>query len=379
MMPNDTEQRDENSRSLAKFDREILKGIVPANGGTSRAIFLPANFGEALEMAKLLASGIGVRPFMRGNVSACMMIVQQSVRWGMDPYAVANKAYLVDDQVSYESQLIAALVNTSPEIIGRLKVAWEGDVTGGIGKETLVCTVRGRLRDDPDEERELSQPLKDVTIRRSPLWKVNPRLQLAYHTQRSWARLYVPEVLLGIYSPDELEDGQAAAQEEKTRPATAAAPDRRAFAAEEPIDATFTEVSEEKHENDDSDRTEPQSEAATAASDEQTGDSGPAEAETGPEQSNLTPDERENGVAKADSQPEMDLDEVVDNEAVPQNEKDWGSWERETRRDIAACGNMDALQKLRRFKQPVLDAAPAPIMNVVQDAFADQVVELTGE
>ena len=44
-----------------------------------------------------------------------------------------------------------------------------------------------------------------MIIRNSPLWKSAPKQQLAYLAVKYWARLYCPEVILGVYSTDELE------------------------------------------------------------------------------------------------------------------------------------------------------------------------------
>ncbi len=83
-----------------------------------------------------------------------------------------------------------------------------------------------------------------ITVKNSPLWKVNVELQLAYHTTRSWARLYAPEVLLGIYTPDEVADGAQANMEAKTLPGTAPAPDRRSFDDSGAVDAEVEEIAQ---------------------------------------------------------------------------------------------------------------------------------------
>jgi hypothetical protein len=117
----------------------------------SRAVFLPANLAQAMQLAEYMASGIGVRQWMRGNPSACLALIQISMRWGMDPYIVSNKAYYANDTLSFESQLVNAVINTSGALIGRLKVVFSGEATGGEGKETLNCRVSGRLAADPDQ------------------------------------------------------------------------------------------------------------------------------------------------------------------------------------------------------------------------------------
>lgn len=43
-------------------------------------------------------------------------------------------------------------------------------------------------------------------VRNSPLWVADPRQQLAYLATKRWARLHAPDVMLGVYSVDELQD-----------------------------------------------------------------------------------------------------------------------------------------------------------------------------
>ncbi len=42
-----------------------------------------------------------------------------------------------------------------------------------------------------------------VITRNSPLWTSNPKQQLAYLALKYWARLYCPDVILGVYTPDD--------------------------------------------------------------------------------------------------------------------------------------------------------------------------------
>lgn len=47
--------------------------------------------------------------------------------------------------------------------------------------------------------------IKDIKIKNSPEWANNPDKQLWFHATRDWARIYVPDVLMGVYSRDELD------------------------------------------------------------------------------------------------------------------------------------------------------------------------------
>lgn len=190
-------------RALRREERQALTAIPAADLAVSplRTTFMPQSMGEAMQLATIMARSTFVPQHCRGSEGNCLAIIMQASRWGMDPFAVANKAYFTKDGAppAFESQLVNAVVNSSGALSGRLRVEFEGE------GERLRCTVRGFLRADPNDEKVKTQSIARITVRNSPLWKADPDQQLAYYTTRAWARLHCPEVLLGVYTPDELE------------------------------------------------------------------------------------------------------------------------------------------------------------------------------
>lgn len=180
-----------------KMDAKAL-GEVRA-GTNALALMIPASMGEAMEFAKLMAVTTAVPPHLRGKPGDCLAVAMQAWRWEADPFAVASKTYFVNDRIAYEAQLVNAIVYAKAPLEGRLQVDWKGD------GEKMVCTVTGRFKNDPNVH-TITQDVATITTKNSPLWKQAPRQQLAYFTTRLWARLFCPEVLMGIYTPDELVD-----------------------------------------------------------------------------------------------------------------------------------------------------------------------------
>lgn len=351
---------------------------VPATQ-QSRAVFLPANLAQAMELAMFMSGGIGVRQWMRGNQSACLAVIQISMRWGMDPYIVANKSYYASDTLSFESQLVNAVINTSGELIGRLKVEFSGDAAGGVGKETLNCRVSGRLRADPDQLFVHEQALQTVKIRNSPLWTVNPRQQLQYYTTRAWARLYAPEVLLGIYTPDEIAAGVAQRLEDQSTPrGDVKAPDRRQ------LDDTFlgSETQAEETDFEEIETVLPEKEESDAFSDENTADSDHQEAENAPEEQHSAQDA---GV-RSDDQDGTDGAAGVasDGQAGAQSDLadlpieplEWAAWKTETLVEIDVLTDRTSFDVLRKRINPALEQADDAILDAIQEALADKLATL---
>ena len=190
-------------RALRREERQALTAIPAADLAESpqRTTFMPQSMGEAMQLATIMARSNFVPGHCRGNEGNCLAIIMQAGRWGMDPFAVANKAYFTKDGAppAFEAQLINAVVNSSGVLSGRLRVELTGE------GEKLRCTVRGYLRADPNDEKAKTQSIARIAVRNSPLWKSDPEQQLLYYTTRAWARAWCPEVLLGVYTPDEIE------------------------------------------------------------------------------------------------------------------------------------------------------------------------------
>lgn len=159
------------------------------------------NLSEMLEFGKMMATtSIGVPRHLRGEVGGCVRIVMQALEWRMSPFAVADKSYVVNDKIAYEAQLLHAVVESRAPLQKRLRFDFEGD------GENRVCVVTGLLKGELDPLVYRSPAFGKITPKNSPLWKSDADQQQAYFSVRAWARRYVPDVLLGIYSRDELED-----------------------------------------------------------------------------------------------------------------------------------------------------------------------------
>lgn len=184
-------------RIAGKIDPSVTNGLAVSDQAGGLAF---ANAGQVMEFAKLMAvSGVAVRKHLRNNPGVCAAICIQAIEWRMSPYAVANKSFVVNDQVAYEAQLIAAVILQRAPIKGRIKVAYEGQ------GDKRRCKVWADLRDEPGEIVEYESPeLGRITPKNSPLWKTDPDQQQYYYSVRALARRHFPDVILGVYADDEL-------------------------------------------------------------------------------------------------------------------------------------------------------------------------------
>lgn len=201
-----------------------------------------ASMDSMYRMAEIMAVGRSTIPeHLRGNKGDCMAIVMQAMTWQMNPFAVAQKTHVVNGVLGYEAQLVNAVIQSSGVTTGRFEYEWFGPWEKIIGKTKVIkmpakgdkkeyefrvpdysmtdenglgvkvwATIKGEA-----QPRVLELLLVQASVRNSPLWATDPKQQLAYLAVKRWTRLYAPDVILGVYTPDEFE--QTAQVEQKTQ------------------------------------------------------------------------------------------------------------------------------------------------------------------
>jgi hypothetical protein len=197
-----------------------------ATVGTAAAIFSPEGMNQLVRFAELMSQSKATVPqHLAGKPADCLAVTMQAAQWGMNPFAVAQKTHVVNGTLGYEAQLVNAVVSSSNLLATRLNYRWDGDwskVNGKTDKSpNLTVTVWATLKGE-SEPRELTISMAQAGVRNSPLWEQDPRQQLAYLCVKRWARLHSPDVLLGVYTPDELQETAPRVERDITpEPATA--------------------------------------------------------------------------------------------------------------------------------------------------------------
>lgn len=197
-----------------------------ATVGTAAAIFSPEGMDRLVRFATLMADSKATVPqHLAGKPADCLAVTMQAAQWGMNPFAVAQKTHVVNGTLGYEAQLVNAAVSSSNLLSTRLNYRWDGDWSKVNGKSdkspSLTVTVSAVLKGEA-EPRELTISMAQAGVRNSPLWEQDPRQQLAYLCVKRWARLHAPDVLLGVYTPDELQETTPRVERDITPPAATA-------------------------------------------------------------------------------------------------------------------------------------------------------------
>lgn len=216
------------AQSMAPVAHERNIHVLPHAATSTSALVLDGDsLDKMMRLAEVMATGRATLPkHFNGNPADCLAVVMQSMQWKMNPFAVAQKTHLVNGVLGYEAQLVNAVITTCAPVLDRLHYEWYGAWEKVIGKFTIKNGDKGeyrvpgwKLEDEQglgvkvwatfrgeDEPRVLELLLAQARTRNSTLWADDPRQQLAYLATKRWSRLYCPDVILGVYSPDELEE-----------------------------------------------------------------------------------------------------------------------------------------------------------------------------
>lgn len=151
----------------------------------------------AMKLAQAMASAKMVPNHLQGSPGDCLMVIEQAMRWQMSPFAVAQATAVVRGKMCFEGKLVAAAIQTSGVLEGRLNYEFEGD---GQGRK-VICSglIRGEKK-----PRSVEVLLKDAKTD-NQWWTKTPDQMLSYHSARVWARRHTPEVMLGVYAPEEFD------------------------------------------------------------------------------------------------------------------------------------------------------------------------------
>lgn len=161
---------------------------------------VPSDANSAIRLAEMMSSAKLVPSHLQGKSGDCLLVIEQAMRWGMSPFAVAQCTSVVHGRLFFEGKLVAAAVNTSGILQGRMNYTFTGS-----GKDRAV-TATALLKGET-EPRTVEVTLASAKTDNAH-WTKSPDQMLAYHAARVWTRRHAPEVMLGVYTPEEFDAPQ---------------------------------------------------------------------------------------------------------------------------------------------------------------------------
>ena len=157
----------------------------------------PSNMMEAMKLAEMMAQAQLVPAALQKHPADCLLVIEQAMRWGMSPFAVAQAVSVISGKLMFEGKLVAAVINANGNLQERLSYDYSG------AGDDRTIRVSGLLKGER-KPRDVEVVLRNVRTS-NKVWSTQPDQQLMYHGARVWARRHMPELMLGVYSPEEFE------------------------------------------------------------------------------------------------------------------------------------------------------------------------------
>lgn len=188
--------------------------------------FDPKLYQQCEAVGNLLSRSKVVPEHFQNKPADCFLVAQFAFRNGLDVLGAIQCASIVRGKLCLEGKLVATLINKSPDLIGRLQY----EIIAGSDDEPqkLKIKIIGKIKGGKPEgesvevswdKAKAKNPVKvkkgNEWVNKEPYeekvadhWAKAPTQQLCYYGARVWQRRHMPEVLMGIFSKEEIIDGQ---------------------------------------------------------------------------------------------------------------------------------------------------------------------------
>ena len=183
---------------------EVSKPKHPAAIGAS--LFLDVNrFEFAQRVAAMLAKSTMIPEHFRNNIGNCMIALNLAERFMADPFMVMQNVYVVHGKPGLEGKLVIALVNQSGKFTPlQYKFTRDND-----GKATACTAYATHLETKEKLEQTVTWDMVHAEgwdKKAGSKWLTMPELMFQYRSATFFARVYCPEVILGMQTTEEIFD-----------------------------------------------------------------------------------------------------------------------------------------------------------------------------
>lgn len=162
---------------------------------------------SAYKVASLLSKSDLIPQTFQNRTSNCMIALEMSQRIGASPLMIMQNLYIVHGKPAWSSQFLIACVNASKKFTPlRYKM------TGKKGDDSYGCIAwakdaSGETLESPEVTIGMAKKEGWFTKNGSK-WQTMPELMLRYRCATLFARLYAPELTMGIHTEEEVIDVQ---------------------------------------------------------------------------------------------------------------------------------------------------------------------------
>lgn len=170
------------------------------------------NFKEIFDIGKMFASSTLVPQSYQGKPMDCTIAVDMANRMGVSPMMVMQNLYVVKGKPSWSGQACMSMIKATP-IYKNVRPVYFGEPN----TDSWGCYVRaedkktGEIIEGAKVTIQMAKDegwysKKDKYGNETSKWQTMPELMLAYRASAFFARVYIPNSLMGLSVEGEAED-----------------------------------------------------------------------------------------------------------------------------------------------------------------------------
>ena len=170
------------------------------------------SFQKIFDIGKMFASSQLVPQPYQGKPMDCTIAVDMANRMGVSPMMVMQNLYVVKGKPTWSGQACMSMIRGSKEFKNVRPV-----YTGERNTDTWGCYIQAEYRDTGEKikgtevtiamaKQEGWYSKKDKYGNETSKWQSIPEQMLAYRAAAFFARVYIPNSLMGVYVEGESED-----------------------------------------------------------------------------------------------------------------------------------------------------------------------------
>lgn len=165
------------------------------------------SFEMALRMSDCLSKSTVVPKDYQGNTGNCMIAIEMAARINTSPMMVMQNLYVVNGRPAWSAQWIIAMINSSRRYKTELQFEFGHDAAdGGLSCYAWADDWNGHRVQGPKITMNMANSEGWVNKNGSK-WKTMPDVMIQYRAASFFGRMNCPDMIMGIYSQDEVIDG----------------------------------------------------------------------------------------------------------------------------------------------------------------------------
>jgi hypothetical protein len=154
--------------------------------------------------AKMLSASTLVPKEFQGNMGNCAIALNIAKRLGADPFMVIQNIDIIHGRPSFRATFLIAMVNASGRFTPlQFRMAGEGQ------SRSCVAWAKDKETGEVVEGTEITMTMAKAegwSTKSGSKWLTMPEQMLRYRAAAFFARIYAPDITLGMQTSDELRD-----------------------------------------------------------------------------------------------------------------------------------------------------------------------------